>query len=86
MRMNQVTFSVYEMKAATIFYQKMGFELIVDTPYYARFHSSDGDAIFSLSLQEKSEKNTSTIYFKHEQLDEIKTTSLTETRFTRSKS
>jgi len=71
MRMNQVTFPVYEMGAATEFYQKMGFELIVDTPHYARFHCQDGDASFSLSLQEKSEKNTSTIYFEHERLDEL---------------
>ncbi|ABV35604.1 glyoxalase/dioxygenase superfamily protein [Shewanella sediminis HAW-EB3] len=71
MRMNQITFPVYEMKAAVEFYQKMGFELIVDTPHYARFHCLDGDASFSLSLQEKSEKNTSTIYFEHEHLDEL---------------
>ncbi len=71
MRMNQVTFPVYEMKAATEFYKNMGFELIVDTPHYARFHCLDGNASFSLSLQEKSEKNTSTIYFEHEQLDEL---------------
>lgn len=71
MRMNQITFPVYEMKAAVEFYQKMGFELIVDTPHYARFRCLDGDASFSLSLQEKSEKNNSTIYFEHEHLDEL---------------
>ncbi|WP_299798486.1 VOC family protein [uncultured Shewanella sp.] len=71
MRLNQITFPVYEMKTAINFYRKMGFELIVDTPHYARFHCPDGNASFSLSLQEKSERNSSTIYFEHERLDEL---------------
>ncbi|WP_394146704.1 VOC family protein [Shewanella atlantica] len=71
MRLNQITFPAYEMKTAINFYRKMGFELIVDTPHYARFHCPDGNASFSLSLQEKSERNSSTIYFEHERLDEL---------------
>ncbi len=71
MNLNQVTLAVYNMSDAVAFYQKMGFELIVDTPHYARFHCTDGDATFSLSLSDKQQSNPTVIYFENEQLDKL---------------
>lgn len=68
MNLNQVTLPVAHMKNAVTFYQTLGFELIVDTPHYARFACPMGDSTFSLSLEEKP-VNGATIYFEHAELD-----------------
>lgn len=68
MNLNQVTLPVTQMSDAVRFYQTLGFELIVDTPHYARFSCPEGDSTFSLSLKENA-VNGSTIYFEHAQLD-----------------
>ncbi|MEL6868769.1 MAG: VOC family protein [Pseudomonadota bacterium] len=70
MNMNQVTLPVSDMPTATAFYRTLGFTLIVDTPHYARFHCPDGDATFSLSLQEGAFNNGAIIYFEHEHLEQ----------------
>jgi len=70
MNLNQVTLPVHNMDESTKFYRDLGFTQIVDTPHYARFECPEGDATFSLSL-ENSEINCKTVvYFEHEQLDE----------------
>lgn len=72
MNLNQVTFTVNDMPTAIVFYVKMGFTLIVDTPHYARFECPEGASSFSLSLDQKKTKSSSTvIYFEHEKLDEL---------------
>jgi catechol 2,3-dioxygenase-like lactoylglutathione lyase family enzyme len=71
MNLNQVTLPVDNMKESVQFYLKMGFIQIVDTPHYARFTCPDGDATFSLSLEDSNHKNHSVIYFEHEALDEL---------------
>ena len=71
MDLNQVTLPVTDMNSATAFYRKMGFLQIVKTPHYARFECPQGNASFSLSLEESACSNGSTIYFEHEQLDEL---------------
>lgn len=42
----------------------------MDTPHYARFECPEGDATFSLSLNEDDHTNGAVIYFEHEDLDE----------------
>jgi hypothetical protein len=37
-----------DVAASVAFYRRMGFELIVDSPHYARFKSTVSDATFSL--------------------------------------
>ncbi|MEJ2418791.1 MAG: VOC family protein [Exilibacterium sp.] len=73
MNMNQVTLPVLDMKEANDFYRRMGFLQIVDTPHYARFECPEGEATFSLSLEDKDVKNGSTVYFEHEKLDDLVT-------------
>ena len=68
MNLNQVTLPVTQMSDAVTFYQTLGFELIVDTPHYARFACPEGESTFSLSLEENA-VNSATIYFEHAQLD-----------------
>ena len=54
-----------------VFYIKMGFLQIVDTPHYARFESQEGESTFSLTLNTLRMFNPTVIYFEHEQLDEL---------------
>jgi catechol 2,3-dioxygenase-like lactoylglutathione lyase family enzyme len=68
--LNQVTLPVKNMPIAVEFYQTLGFKLIVDTPHYARFMCPEGEATFSLSLNENDFNSGTTIYFEHKQLDE----------------
>ncbi|QBY05363.1 VOC family protein [Thalassotalea sp. HSM 43] len=58
MNLNQVTLPVNDMVRATDFYRTLGFTQIVDTPHYARFQCPDGDATFSLSLEESPEQSS----------------------------
>ncbi|MGR5194010.1 VOC family protein [Vibrio rotiferianus] len=71
MNLNQVLLTVKDIKLSIEFYQKMGFNLIVETENYARFECLDGDATFSLYLGDQELENNSVIYFEHEELDEL---------------
>lgn len=71
MNLNQVTLPVSNMEEATDFYRKLGFLQIVDTPHYARFECSEGKSTFSLMLEDSEFINGSTIYFEHENLDNL---------------
>ena len=68
MNLNQVTLPVTDMNQAVTFYQTLGFELIVDTPHYARFACPMGGSTFSLSLEDQA-INGAIIYFEHPDLD-----------------
>ncbi|MCL1067938.1 VOC family protein [Shewanella olleyana] len=82
MRLNQVTLTVSDMTKACDFYLSLGFTQIVSTVnsgnHYARFACPEGEASFSLSLNQSSANfddiveniNTSVIYFEHRALDE----------------
>ena len=71
MELNQITLPVKDMDDAVNFYLKLGFTQIVDTPHYSRFSCPEGNSTFSLSLESKEFKNSSVIYFEHEELDEL---------------
>ena len=70
MDLNQVTIPVKDMDEATAFYRKLGFTQIVDTQHYARFSCPDGQATFSLSLEEGEFDNPTVIYFEDQNLDQ----------------
>jgi catechol 2,3-dioxygenase-like lactoylglutathione lyase family enzyme len=67
--LNQVTLPVNNMDTSTKFYRDLGFTQIVDTPHYARFECPEGDATFSLLLEDANVINSAIIYFEHEDLD-----------------
>lgn len=70
MNLNQVTLPVNNMDMSTKFYRDLGFTQIVDTPHYARFECPEGDATFSLSLENLDVVCGTVIYFEHEKLDD----------------
>lgn len=71
MNLNQVSLPVTDMAKATLFYRKMGFLQIVDSPHYARFECPEGGASFSLMLTSTPFSNGSIIYFETEKLDAL---------------
>lgn len=71
MELNQVTLPALDITASVAFYRKMGFELIVDAPHYARFKSITGDATFSLhAVEEMTEPSKTIVYFECSSVDE----------------
>lgn len=70
MELNQVTLPVRDIGEAVRFYLELGFTQIVDSPHYARFECPEGDATFSLSLEEGEFRNGAVIYFESRRLDE----------------
>lgn len=52
MRLNQVTLPSRDIARSKAFYEKLGFELLVDSPAYLRFQAPEGDATLSLHLEE----------------------------------
>lgn len=48
MDLNQVTLPALDVAASVAFYRRLGFELIVDAPHYARFKATVGNATFSV--------------------------------------
>lgn len=71
MELNQVTLPATDVAASVAFYRKMGFELIVDSPHYARFKSTVGDATFSIHAVDAVVETSQTIvYFECSELDQ----------------
>ncbi len=71
MELNQVTLPAADVAASVAFYRKMGFELIVDAPHYARFKSAVGDATFSvLAVAVHGAPAQTIVYFECSSLDQ----------------
>lgn len=70
MNLNQITLPANNMSKSIDFYLTLGFTQIVDSPHYARFKCPKGQNTFSLMLKDSEFKNSSVIYFEHEQLDQ----------------
>jgi catechol 2,3-dioxygenase-like lactoylglutathione lyase family enzyme len=70
MRLNQVTLSARNLAESIAFYRKLGLRLIVEAPHYARFECPDGEATFSLHLDEGfAGGRGAVVYFEHDVLD-----------------
>ena len=64
MNLNQITLPSNDISASRKFYLILGFTLIVDSEQYLRFWCEEGDATFSLHLNnDASFKNAAVIYF-----------------------
>lgn len=71
MDLNQVTLPVFDVAAAVAFYRAMGFEIIVDSPHYARFKSAVGDATFSVhAIGAAAPPSGTIVYFECASLDQ----------------
>jgi catechol 2,3-dioxygenase-like lactoylglutathione lyase family enzyme len=70
MRLNQVTVGATDFHASVAFYRTLGFRLIVSSrDEYARFELPDGEATFSIHLQETVPPDGPIIYFEVDDLD-----------------
>ena len=70
MQLNHVTLPALDVAASVAFYRRMGFELIVDAPHYARFKSIVGDATFSVHAVDALTGSPQTVvYFECATLD-----------------
>ena len=71
MNLNQVTLAAVDVSASVAFYLKLGLELIVDAPHYARFKSTQGDATFSVhAVSAPLEPSKTVVYFECSALDQ----------------
>lgn len=70
MNLNQITLPALDIAASVAFYRQLGFEQIVDSPHYARFKATTGDASFSVHKADAVIANTNVVvYFECERLD-----------------
>ena len=71
MNLNQVTVPAIDVAASVAFYKRLGLELIVSSPHYARFKCPEGEATFSVHLvQELQSPSSTVVYFETSSLDE----------------
>jgi predicted enzyme related to lactoylglutathione lyase len=69
--LNQVTLPATDVAASVAFYRSMGFTLVVDSPHYARFKSTVGDATFSIhGVESLVEASMTIVYFECAALDQ----------------
>ena len=71
MNLNQVTLPALNVAESVAFYKRMGFELLVEAPHYARFKCPQGEASFSVH-QVTALPNSSdvVVYFEDVALDQ----------------
>ena len=71
MKLNQVTVPARDLDVSILFYQALGFRLIVKDDHYARFEVGDGTDTFSLHLSgdTRGAANGAHIYFECDDLD-----------------
>jgi catechol 2,3-dioxygenase-like lactoylglutathione lyase family enzyme len=70
MNLNQVTVPALDIAASVSFYQRLGLELIVKSPHYARFACPSGNATFSVDLTDTVPVGSEiVVYFEIEDLD-----------------
>ena len=71
MNLNQVTVAATDVDQSVEFYQRLGLELIVRSPHYARFKCPQGDSTFSVHLTDKPQLPSNTVvYFETRDLDD----------------
>lgn len=71
MNLNQVTVPALNVAASVDFYRRLGLELIVSSPDYARFLCPTGESSFSVHfVGELLSQSQTIVYFEVEALDE----------------
>lgn len=69
MDLNQVTFPVTDIARSVAFYERLGFNQIVEAPHYARFECRTGGPSFSVHLVETVGQCSIVVYFECEDVD-----------------
>ena len=71
MNLNHVTVPALNVADSVDFYLRLGLELVVSSPHYARFKSPDGDSSFSVHLvHELPAASRTVVYFETPAVDE----------------
>jgi len=76
MNLNQVTVPAHDIAESLAFYRRLGLELIVSAPHYARFRCPEGEATFSVHVVPRPTSASSSaadgvvVYFETIELDE----------------
>lgn len=71
MNLNQVTVPALDIAASVDFYTRLGLELIVSSPHYARFKCPEGVGTFSVHFVEGLPSHSNTVvYFETSSLNE----------------
>lgn len=71
MDLNQVTLPARDIAASIAFYKQLGFELLVESPHYARFMATQGNATFSVHATDgDAVSSAAVVYFECGLLDE----------------
>lgn len=71
MNLNQVTVPALDVAASVDFYRRLGLELIVRSPHYARFQCPEGGSSFSVHLvAELAAPSPTVVYFETQALDD----------------
>jgi len=71
MNLNQVTLPAVDVAESVAFYVRMGFELVVEAPHYARFKCPQGGASFSVHRVRVAPSSSEVVvYFEDEALDQ----------------
>ncbi len=68
MNLNQVTVQVADIARSRAFYGRLGLQLIVSSPHYARF-ACPGGATFSIHLAGAVQSGGASVYFECDDLD-----------------
>ncbi|MBL8548353.1 MAG: VOC family protein [Hyphomonadaceae bacterium] len=68
MRLNQITVPAGDIAASAAFYKTLGFRQIVAAAHYARFEAPEGDATFSIALDQGAVGGT-VVYLECDDLD-----------------
>lgn len=73
MKINQITVPSLDLEKSVPFYQKLGFEFIVNAmPHYVRFLCPDGESTFSIHKVESIQQGEGIfVYFERDDLDDF---------------
>jgi catechol 2,3-dioxygenase-like lactoylglutathione lyase family enzyme len=69
MRLNQITIPVSDIPRSRDFYNRLGFQLLVDSPHYSRFLAPEGDTTLSLHIVEEPIVPGAVIYLENDDMD-----------------
>lgn len=72
MNLNQVTMASQNIEESVDFYVRLGFEIVVLAPHYARFLCPDGSSSFSVHLVDFHKTSSATVvYFEFESVEAL---------------
>jgi len=69
MRLNQITLPVADIARSKVFYETLGFRLLVNSPHYCRFLAPFGDTTFSIHVASGDIVAGAVLYLESDDMD-----------------